>query len=82
MIPNLGFNFNINYPVRKIWIKTEKRSRTTILYRQLQSVRNIELGKLDKYINSQNTVCGGLQRPFCCNALSCYSSEFSIGDLH
>jgi hypothetical protein len=55
---NLGFNFNINYPVRKIWIKTEKVGATIYFTDNYNPVRNIELGKLDKYINSQNTVCG------------------------
>jgi hypothetical protein len=47
--------------VRKIWIKTEKVGTTIYFTDNYNPVRNIELGKLDKYINSQNTVCGGLQ---------------------
>jgi hypothetical protein len=37
---NLGFNFNINYPVRKIWIKTEKVGATIYFTDNYNPVRN------------------------------------------
>jgi hypothetical protein len=58
----------------------DRESRTTIYFTDnYNPVRNIELGKLDKYINSQNTVCGSL-RDICFNATMLQFRSLVSGD--
>jgi hypothetical protein len=59
----------------------DRESRTTIYFTDnYNPVRNIELGKLDKYINSQNTVCGSLQETFASNATMLQFRSLVSGD--
>jgi hypothetical protein len=61
----------------------DRESRSTTIYftDNYNPVRNIELGKLDKYINSQNTVCGEPSgEPICFNATMLQFRSLYPGD--
>jgi hypothetical protein len=55
---NNGFNFNINFPIKKCAIKNEKGVKTIYFTDNRNEPRYIEINKLSQYINSQTISCG------------------------
>lgn len=55
---NNGFNFDINFPIKKIAIKNEKGVKTIYFTDNRNEPRNIIINHLEKYVNTQNIVCG------------------------
>jgi len=64
-----GFNFNINYPIKKSVIKNEKCGKTIYFTDNLNPVRYIVLDKLDQYLTTGSIICGEDQtEPTCLDA--------------
>jgi hypothetical protein len=55
---NNGFNFNINFPIKKCIIKNEKGLKIIYFTDNRNEPRYIEINKLTQYINSQTISCG------------------------
>lgn len=55
---NNGFNFNINFPIKKCAIKNEKGVRTIYFTDNRNEPRYIEINNLTQYVNSQTISCG------------------------
>jgi hypothetical protein len=53
---NLGFNFNINYPIKKLTIKNEKCGKNIYLTDNFNSPRHINIENLEQYY-IQNVPC-------------------------
>jgi len=63
---NLGFGFDINFPIKKIVIKNEKCGKTIYFTDFNNPPRYIIIDKIGDYINSQNIVCGEPQGDVIC----------------
>lgn len=53
---NLGFNFNVNYPIKKLTIKNEKCGKTIYFTDNFNPPRHINIENLDQYY-VQNVPC-------------------------
>jgi len=54
----LGFNFNINYPIKKTVIKNEKNNKTIYFTDNYNEPRYIVLDDLQRYLITGDIVCG------------------------
>jgi hypothetical protein len=53
-----GFNFNINYPIKKSIIKNEKCGKTIYFTDNYNEYRYITIDNIEQYLLTGNTVCG------------------------
>lgn len=56
--PEKGFQFNVNYPIKKVVIKNEKCGKTIYFTDNNVSPRYIILDKLEQYLYTGEIVCG------------------------
>lgn len=53
-----GFNFNINYPIKKTVIKNEKLGKTIYFTDNYNEVRHIVLDDIERYLKTGSILCG------------------------
>jgi len=64
-----GFNFNINYPIKKTVIKNEKNNKTIYFTDNYNEPRYIVLDDLQRYLTTGDIICGVDQTtPTCLDA--------------
>lgn len=64
-----GFNFNINYPIKKTVIKNEKNNKTIYFTDNYNEPRYIVLDDIERYLTTGSIVCGEDQtEPTCLDA--------------
>jgi hypothetical protein len=63
---NLGFNFNVNYPIKKLTIKNEKCGKNIYFTDNFNPPRHINIENLDQYY-VQNIPCADDLVTFCIN---------------
>lgn len=54
----LGFNFNINFPIKKTVIKNEKCGKTIYFTDNYNDVRHIVLDNIEQYLITGDIICG------------------------
>lgn len=55
---NNGFNFDVNFPIKKTALKNEKGIKTIYFTDNRNEPRHIIINKLEEYVNTQTIVCG------------------------